>query len=144
MHAMPDPNRKDNTGRTIAVVGGGALLLLLLLRGKGWAAGAGSSNGSGDGPAPDAPTSGTTAAPPPPCHVRIDADGLQLDGSPASLATITEHCRAAGSAEVRATGAAITGVVAEVVRALQAAGVRVWAAYDVWNTVNVAPTRRPA
>jgi len=139
---MPDHNRKDNTGRTVAIVGAGALLLLLLLRGKGWGGGAGSSDGRGGGLAP-APSPGGTAGLPP-CQIRIDGDGLQLDGAPASLATVTERCRAAGAADVRATGAAITGVVAEVIQTLQAAGVRVFAAADLWNTLGSVPTRRPA
>jgi len=135
---MADHNDKNKTGRTVAVVGGGALLLLLLLRGKGWGLGTGDGAGAGDGEAatPDAPT------PPTRCRVRIDADGIELDGARADLATVTERCRAAGEADVRATGAAITGVVAQVIQALQAAGVRVWASAGLWDTAAVTPARR--
>jgi len=137
---MANHNDKDSTGRTVAIVGGGSLLLLLLLRGKGWGRG---GNG-GDDHAGDVSTNSTTGTPTlPPCRVRIDADGIQLDGAPSDLETVTERCRAAGAAEIRATGAAITGVIAEVVQALQAAGVKVWAAPDVWNVAVVTPARRP-
>jgi hypothetical protein len=138
---MADHNDKNKTGRTVAVVGGGALLLLLLLRGKGWGLGDGRGEGDGDakaaaGATPDRPARPTR------CRVRIDADGIELDGSPADLATVTERCRAAGEADVRATGAAITGVVAQVIQALQAAGVRVWASAGLWDTAAVTPSRR--
>jgi len=142
---MANRNDKDTTGRTVAIVGGGALLLLLLLRGKGWGFGGDGGDDQDDGHgAGVASTSNTTGTPTlPPCRVRIDADGIQLDGVPSDLATVTERCRAAGAAEIRATGAAITGVIAEVVQTLQAAGVKVRAAPDVWNAAVVTPARRP-
>ena len=135
---MTQRNDKDTTGRTVAIVGGGALLLWLLLRriGSGSGGGDGSSDGSGqDGNGTTAPTAATS-----PCQIRIDADGIELDGVPTDLAAMTSRCQATGSAEVRATGAAITGVIAEVVQALRAAGVQVFAAPDVWSSVDV--TRR--
>lgn len=137
---MANRNDKDSTGRTVAIVGGGALLLLLLFRGKGW--GLGGSGGDAHGDGANAPITGTTA-PRTPCRVRIAADGIQVDGVPADLATTTARCRVAGSADVRATGAAITGVIADVVDALQAAGVQVWAAPDVWSASVSVPVRRP-
>ncbi len=144
---MANRNDKDNTGRTVAIVGGGALLLLLLLRGKGWGLGGGDDQGDGGhgaGTSSDsrATTSGT-AAPRAPCRVRVDAEGIQVDGTRADLATTTDRCRAAGSAEIHATGASITGVIADVVDALQAAGVQVWAAPDVWSASHSVPVRRP-
>ena len=127
---MPERNEKHKTGRTVAVVGGGALLLLLVLRGKGWGLGELAGTGAGD-PAPTR------------CRVRIDASGIELDGARTDLPTVTARCRAAGEADVRATGAAITGVVAQVLHALQDAGVRVWASAGLWETAGVTP-RRPA
>jgi hypothetical protein len=125
---------KDKHARTAAIVGGGALLLWLLIRGKGFGVGHGGA-AIGDGSrAGSAPTSR--------CRVRIDADGIETDGVPTDVRTMTERCRVAGSADVRVTGAAITGVVAEAVQALQAAGVRVYAASDVWNTAHTTPARR--
>jgi len=135
---MANRNDKDSTGRTIAIVGGGALVLLLLFRGKGW--GLGGAGGDGHASA-SAGTNGVAARPA--CRVRIDADGIQTDGVPTDLATMTDRCRAAGSAEIHATGAAITGVIADVVQTLQAAGVQVWAATDVWDAAHSVPVRRP-
>lgn len=132
---MADRNDKNKTGRTVAIVGGGALLLLLLLRGKGWGLGNEDAN-AGTSAGSDEP------APPTRCRVRIDADGIELDGTRADLTTVTERCRAAGEADVRATGAAITGVVAQVIQALEAAGVRVWASAGLWDTAKVTPARR--
>jgi len=141
---MAQHDHKDKTGRTVAIVGGGALLLLLLLRGKGWGLGGAGDDHHGDGGATTGAASPTPVNPAaPPCRVRIDADGIQVDGVSTDLATMTERCRAVGAADVRATGAAITGVVAEAIQTLQAAGVRVWAAPDVWNTASVAPRRTP-
>ncbi len=125
---------KDKHARTAALVGGGALLLWLLIRGKGFGlghAGAAIGDGSRAGSAPTAR-----------CRVRIDAAGIETDGVATDVRTMTERCRMAGSADVRATGAAITGVVAEAVQALLAAGVRVYAASDVWNTAQTTPARR--
>jgi len=130
---MADGN-KNKTGKTVAIVGGGALLLLLLFRGRGFGLG----GSAGDGRAGSAPGRGTPSAP---CKVRIDASGIEVDGVPADVATTTEVCRVAGSAEVHATGAAITGVIAEVVRALKDAGVDVWAAPEVWDASLVVPRR---
>ena len=111
---MVKRNHDNSRGRTVAVVGGGALLLLLLLRGKGWGFG-GTSNGSGD--ESDAP------APARRCAVRVDAVGIQVDGTPADVDTTVATCRAAGAADVLVTGAAIQGVVDRLLAALRAAGV---------------------
>ncbi len=110
--------RKDSTGRTVAVVGGGALLLLLLLRGKGWGLG-GQSGSNHQG----ATSEGSSPAPPARCAVRVDAAGIQLDGAPADLNATVASCRAAGVADVLVTGAAIQGVVDQLLTALRAAGV---------------------
>lgn len=141
---MANRNDKHRTGATVAIVGGGALLLWLLLRGKGFGGGGGATDaGHGSDAPPTGSKTTTPAGPPSPCRVRIDADRIQLDGVPTDVATLTDRCRAVGSAEIRTTGAAVTGVVAEVVRALQAAGVKVWAAPDVWSAGRTTPARRP-
>jgi hypothetical protein len=139
--------KRNNTGTTVAIVGGGALLLWLLLRGEGWGFGGDGGDGQGDGGhgggAPGSDDAPTGKAAPARCRVRIDGTGMQLDGVPSDLPTITDRCRAAGAADVHATGAAITGVIAEVVHALKAAGVNVWAEPDVWSATNSVPSRRP-
>lgn len=139
---MANGTNKDSTGRTVAIVGGGALLLWLLLHGKGWGFGGGGGAGKSDQATGATPTD--AAIDRQPCLVGIDAAGIEVDGARADLATTTERCRAAGSAEVRATGAAITHVIADVIRALQAAGVQVWASTDAWNALAAVPIRGPA
>lgn len=116
-------HQPNNTGRHVALAGGGALLLWLLLR------------GSGSGGASSAPTSAPVPAPAPrtPCRVRIDAAGIQIDGGRADVRATIERCRAAGSAEVKTTGDAVVGVVTSVVRGLVDAGVVVSAPPDVWS-----------
>ncbi len=113
--------RNDSTGRTVAVVGGGALLLLLLLRGKGWSLGGSGDGSDGQGAATDAPIA--APAPRARCAVRVDSAGIQLDGAPADLDTTVATCRAAGAADVLVTGAAIQGVVDRLLDALRASGV---------------------
>lgn len=125
------PSDRDRDGRGKWVVGGAglALLLLLLRRGSGFGL------GTGVGTRPAGPVA--------PCRVRIDQAGVQVDGTRADLATTVAICRAAGAADVTATGAAIVGVIAEVVRALQDAGVTVRAQPAVWDTVTTTPARKP-
>jgi hypothetical protein len=111
---MAKRDHDKSRGRTVAVVGGGALLLLLLLRGKGWGLG-GSSDGSGNESDAPAPTRR--------CAVRVDAAGIQVDGTPADVDATVATCRAAGAADILVTGAAIQGIVDRLLAALRAAGV---------------------
>lgn len=125
-------SERDRRGRGKWLVGGAgiaALLLLLLRRGSGF--GLGTDVGT------------RPAGPVVPCRVRIDQAGVQVDGTPTDLTTTVATCRAAGAADVTATGAAIVGVIAEVVRALQAAGVMVRAEPSVWDVIAFAPERTP-
>jgi hypothetical protein len=125
--AKRDPN--NHVGRTVALVGGGALLVWLLLRGKGWGLGEG-KGGTGT----EAPGTGAIEAPAEhrhPCQVFVRASRIDLDGAPADLPTIVAHCRAGGKAHVQSTGGARVKDVEDVISALQAAGVTVAVArYD--------------
>jgi hypothetical protein len=136
---MAERSKQESTGRTIAIVGGAALLALLLLRGKGW--GLGRDRGAASGPG-DARGDEPQRAPRAPCKVRIDDRRIELDGAPADLATVTERCRVAGSADVHATGLAIVGVIGQVIQALRDAGVAVYAEPELWNSVPHAYPRR--
>jgi hypothetical protein len=126
------------TGRTVAIVGGGALLAWLLLRGRGWGFGTSGSGGTESlQPAPS-----TRDAPLPACRVHVAADGIVLDGTRADLPATVSRCRASGAADVTVSGAAIVRAIAEVVQALQDAGVTVRADPAVWSTVRATAARR--
>ena len=118
--------RKTHPG-TVAVIGGVGLVAWLLLRGKGYRLGSG----------------GGTAGKATPCRVRIHGDGLYLDGQRRELDAVVNACRAAGVAEVAATGDAIVGVIGQVLAALRDAGVVVYAEPDLWRLTDAsAPERR--
>lgn len=117
--------RRDGRGKWVAAGAGvAALLYLLTRRGE-------SSLGSGGG----GPTS--AGEPLPPCRVRVDAAAVEVDGARVDVPGAVAWCRAAGAADVTATGTAIVGTIAEVVRALRAAGVVVRADPSVWDVVDV-------
>ena len=114
--------KQNNTGRTIAVIGGGALLAWLLWRGRGKGKGKGKSSG-GDG--------GHNSAP---VIVRIrGSDPIELDGVSSDLATTVARARAAGATRVFATGDARHGWINQVIAALKAAGVAIDAAPSLLN-----------
>jgi hypothetical protein len=132
----------DPGARTFAIVGGGAVLVWLLLRGGGWSLGAGV--GTADSPAPSTSDGleRAPATPPKPCRVRIDADGIETDGVATDVPAMTTRCRAAGAAELLATGDAVSGVVAEALYALREAGVPLTANADAWTTSDRRPLAR--
>ena len=119
--------RKSRSGRTAAVLGGAGLLAWLLLRRTGWRFGqaTGASGPEGSGPRQ-------------PCQVRVDQAGIELDGVPADLSSVVRRCRTAGAAEVTATGAAVVGAIAELLAALQAAGVLVQADPVLWEVTGLS------
>ena len=117
---------RDRDGRTVALVGGAALAAWLLSRGKGWA-----FRSPGD-------ASGAKAADtrlPARCTVWVRADRIEVNGVAVDLPTAIAKCRAVDTAEVRATGDAITGVVRDVLRALHAAGVKLRVSPDLAHFV---------
>lgn len=97
-------------GKTAAVVGGGALLVWLLLRGEGF----------GFSRKPSRATSARRL------RIRISDVGISVGGEPATFDEAVARGRAAGSAEVFATGAARYGTVEDLIAALRDAGVQVW------------------
>lgn len=113
---------RRHTGRTVALLGGGALAAWLLLRGKGWRGG---SNAEAGGP-----TRANARA-----VVWIRSDRLEIDGVVADLASVVARARAVGKAEVHTTGGAIEHVVRDVLTALRAAGVTLYTAPDLAHIV---------
>lgn len=108
----------DHTGRNVVLLGGAGLFTWWLLsRGKGWGFRGlgGDADGKLDGDATSRPTR---------VVVWIRSTGLAIDGVAADLPTVVARSRDAGTAEVHATGAAITHVVRDVLSALVAANVQ--------------------
>ena len=107
--------KQNNTGRTIAVIGGGVLLAWLLWRGRGKGKGQ-SSTGDGDrNSAPEAVE----------VWVR-SGDRIELDRISSDLATVIARARAVGKARLHVAGDARQGWFEYVSDALRAAGVDVW------------------
>jgi len=71
--------------------------------------------------------------------VWIRPEGITVDGVVADLPTVIARCRAAGEAEVHATGDAITGVVWDALKALRTAGVTIYTAANLEHTVRSEP-----
>ncbi len=112
---MSERKPKD---RTAVLVGGAALVALLFSRGTGLG-----FRGPGDGRKTSGPMKRRT--------VWIRAGRIELDGRPTDLSTVVEKAREAGEVEVHATGDAITRVVREVLTALHAANVTIYAPPDL-------------
>ena len=106
-------HKQNNTGRTIAVIGGGALLVWLLWRGRGKGKGSG---GEGDRNSV-------------PAVVEVwlrSGDRIELDHVSSDLATVVARARVAGKARLHVAGDARHGWVENVAQALRAAGVDIW------------------
>lgn len=121
-------SERKHGGRAIALTGVVAVLAWLLFRrwGGGWG-----RIGRSDG-------GGTRIRGGPPCRVHLDENGLELDGVRAALQTVIARCRAAGVADVTATGATVVRSLAEVLVALRDAGVVVRASPDLLDVVGLA------
>jgi len=114
---------QNNTGRTIAVISGGALLAWLLWRGRGKGKGKGKGNEGDAGNHRSASVS-----------VRIRAgDQIDLDGVSSDLTTTVARAHAAGAARVSATGDARHGWVTQVIAALKAENVAIDAAPSLFT-----------
>ena len=141
---MAHRDHDDHTGRNLALVGGTALLFWLLLRGKGWGLGGGGGGGPGGAGSGGLGGAGggtnvTSNEAPARCQVFIRGDHIDLDGTPADLPTVVARCRASGRADVKATGDTIVRTIGDVVHALQAACVSVYAPDDVWRSTWATP-----
>lgn len=120
---------RDHTGRNVVLVGGvGLAAWWLLSRGRG--AGFRAPGSGGDGT-----NTVETKQRPERVVVWIRANRLEIDGVVADLATVVAKSREAGSAEVHATGDAITHVVSDVLKALDAANVKLYTTPDLSHYV---------
>ncbi|MCB9571980.1 MAG: hypothetical protein H6709_07790 [Kofleriaceae bacterium] len=112
----------------VALVAAIVLALLYLRCRGGFGLGGGSDSGSGKAKqAVDVPAAPTAAAGvdagAPRCQVRLDAEGLTLDGARAEPAAVVAACKAAGAADVVVTGAARFGAWEQLRDQLAAEGV---------------------
>lgn len=119
---------REHTGRNLALVGGAGLAAWwLLFRGKGWG-----GRHSGDGLEGTSTTQARRV-------VWVRGNRIEVDGVVSDLPSVIAKGRAAGEAEVHATGDAIVRSVRDVVTGLRAAGVIVYLAGDLartnWETV---------
>ena len=119
---------RDHTGRNLALVGGAGLAAWWLLsRGKGWG-----FRSTGDG---RQDTSNARSR----VVVWVRGDRIDVDGVASDLPSVIAKGRAAGEAEVHATGDAIVRSIRDVVVGLRSAGVTVYLAGDLgrtnWSTV---------
>lgn len=128
---MAERHSNSHTGRTVAVVGGGALLLWLLLRGKGRGLGGkgqGDGDGAGSGPGPgsgsDVPQLPTSDVAPRRCKVRIASNGITVDGKPATVAEVVAACKSTDGAEVVVTGGGRVVDHEDIEAALKQAGIK--------------------
>ncbi len=119
--------RDRKTGRTVALVGAAALAAWLLSRGKGWGF-----------RRPGTASGANSATRPARSVVWIRPEGLTVDGVVADLPTVIARCRAAGEAEVHATGDTIHRVVRETTQALYDAGIKLYLAQ---NLLDIVPSR---
>lgn len=116
---------RNHSGRNVALVGGAGLVAWWLLsRGKGFGF-------RGEGSGKDNNEAAKPSERPARVVVWIRADRLEIDNVVADLPTVIARSREAGSAEVHATGSAITRVVREVLTSLHAANVKIYARPDL-------------
>lgn len=107
----------DHTGRNVALVAGGGALLWWLLRGRGGLGLGGVGRSAG--------AAATHTVQPARAHVRVDADGIAVDGQRTDIGGAVALV-AGRPVDLLATGAARMGTVEDLKAALQAAGVEVW------------------
>jgi murein DD-endopeptidase MepM/ murein hydrolase activator NlpD len=122
---MTRDRERSHTGRTVAVVGGGALFLWLLFRGRGWGlggSGTGDGGGAGAGSSSSLPLP-TTTVEPRRCKVRVASNGITVDGKPTTVAEAVAACKSTQGAEVVVTGGARQSDFEAMQTALQRAGI---------------------
>jgi len=123
-------NERDHTGRTLVLAGGAGLLAWWLLSRRHGATDAGVGRDVGTDATPREEPARRSR-----CVVWIRAARIDVDGVAHDLPTVVALCRAAGSAEVHATGDAITGQVVKVLKALRDADVALFVSPDLARLV---------
>jgi hypothetical protein len=117
---------QSHTGRTIALLSGGALLAWLLWRGIGWGSGGIGRGSGGTGKISGKGSSNDRNSTPKLAAVEVWVlrdDRITLNGVSSDLPTVIAHARAVGVARVHVDGWAREGWFKKVREALRAAGV---------------------
>jgi hypothetical protein len=109
-------------GLFIAAIG---LAITYLTCGRGWGLG-GAGKGEGSGPGPGSGTVARADAGPDRCSIRVTADGIAVDGAPATRAAAVAACKATTGADVVVTGDARQGDWDALRTALEAAKVPIY------------------
>lgn len=127
---MSRRNQRSTGGRLLiwAFVLGLLVAALMYLRcGDGLGFGPGGEDGDDDSRQKETATDVRPAVGEPArrCQLRLDANGVTLDGKPAEVDAAVAACKAAGGAELTTTGDAVYGTQEELRAALDKAGVPV-------------------
>ena len=102
-----------------------ALAITYLTCGRGWGLG-GKGKGDGAGPGPGSGGTPLVDAGPSRCAIRVTADGLTVNGTPATPTAAVATCKATTGADVVVTGDARQGDWDELRAALEAANVPIF------------------
>jgi hypothetical protein len=142
----PPPPRRGRLTPWVLVAGLIAAALFYLRCGDGLGFGRGDGTGTGarkdESSRTDRPATATgavAAGAAGRCQLRLDATGLHLDGATATTEKAVRACKAAGGAELVATGDAVFGELERVRAALDAAGVSVFVRDPAAGTQAPAP-----
>lgn len=111
----------DNSGRNLALVGGGAALVWLLLRGGG-----GFGLGRGDSGAATSGAAAATTPKLPRANVRVNSLGIFVDGIFTDVPHAAAIVKERGEADVLVTGAARSGTADDLMKALRATGAKLY------------------
>ncbi len=101
------------------------LAITYLTCGRGWGVG-GAGKGEGSGPGPGSGTVSRADAGPNRCSIRVTADGILVDGAPATREAAVAACKATSGADVVVTGDARQGDWEALRTALEAASVPIY------------------
>jgi hypothetical protein len=128
---MAKKNNQKKRRLRWAIIGAAVVAALLLgWCGRGWFGGGSSGDEAAskkkDGEIRPVMSSTTDAGKVARCRVRIDENGITVDGATVSVAAAVEACRASGEAELVTTGLAKYGTVEALDEALGGAGVKVY------------------
>ncbi len=126
MTPRPPPRGRVRWGRLLVVglfIAAAVLAFLYLQCFGGWGVG-GKGKGEGEGKGSARPALTVRDAGVPRCQLRVDSQGISVNGSAGDVAAALAACKKAGAADVVVTGAARQGQWDALKSALEGAGVQ--------------------